>query len=449
MNVEAALAEIELVIAHAEKAKALLSETGTGIVVVPAGGNLQAALDDGGAIEVEGAHDGTFIVQKPGTRVVGRAGATLHGPSGSALIVPPGAFDIQVSAFGCTCNTDQAVVRLGANDTTQMRPEQEPHSLTLRGVRIPTHRGKRGFEINARAVLLEDCDVRDLWDPALRDSQAIAVLNSSGGVTVRGGHFEAGSEVILAGGDTMKMAGVVMADLLFEDVELFRPLSWRTDGVKRTVKNLFELKSGKGVTLRRGKLSGSWVDGQTGHAIVLTPTHEGQVTDILIEDCSITNVSNGLQILGRAYRYYTPSRLSLVFQRNRLTTNSVELGGRGWLCESGGEPEALVFRQNQVTLTGTTLFSYQFGTVKEADGSTRQGKPLGVLEMTENTATCPKYGITLDGFKADGNVTAYVNGGPNKEGFVSVEHLEVFDNTFTGGQANAVMKRNFPENQYS
>lgn len=438
MDIDAALAEINLVIEHAEKAKALLSDSGTGVVVVPAGGDLQAALDHGGAIEFEGTHEGTYLAQKPGTRLVGKAGAALHGVSASALIVPPGAFDIQASAFSATSASDQAVIRLGANDSAQTNTASEPHTLTLKAVRIPTHRGKRGFEVNARSVLLEDCDVRDLWDPALRDSQAIGLLNSSGYLTVRRGHFEAGSEVILTGGDSMKMAGVVPTELLFEDVELFRPLSWKGDGVKRVVKNLFELKNGNGVTLRRAKLSGCWVDGQTGHAIVLTPTWDGQVSNVVIEDCSISDVGSGLQILGRAYRYYTPSRTSLIFQRNTLVTDHVQFGGRGWLAEASGEPDALVFRQNDVTLTGTTLVSFQRGTVMEADGSTHEGGNLNVLELTGNKATCPKYGLNLIGFP---------NGGPAKQGFAAVNKLEVFENTFKG--AASLMKANFPENVYA
>lgn len=445
MNADA-LAAIDAIIEQALKARAALSDTG--IVFVPAGGDLQKALDAGGAIEFEGTHEGSFVAYVPGTRLVGRAGATLRGLSASALIVPPGAFDIQLSAFSATGASDQAVIRLGANDDTQTNPTQEPHSLTLRGIRIPTHRGKRGFEINARNVLLEDCDVRDLWDPALRDSQAIGLLNSSGSLTVRRGHFEAGSEIILTGGDSMKMAGVVPKDLLFEDLELARPLAWRTDGIKRVVKNCFELKTGHNVTLRKSKLSGSWRDGQTGNAIVLTPTRDGQLTNVVIEDCVISDVGSGLQILGRSYSYHTPSRLTLLYQRNKLTTDHVTYGGNGWLAASSGEPEALIFRQNDATLTGTTFFSYQFGKVMEADGSVRQGGPLGTLEITGNRATCPRYGIALDGFKADGNVTAYVNGGPNKEGFASVGLMDVFDNTFTGGIASSVMKRNFPRNVY-
>lgn len=451
LNVEAALAEIELVIAHAEKAKALLLESGTGVVVVPAGGNLQAALDNGGSILFEGIHEGTYIGRKPGTRLAGAAGSGIHGLSDAAFIVPPRAYDIELSAFSATTDHDQAVIRLGNNDSTQDGAEDEPSGLNLRWIKIPTHRGKRGIEVNARNVLIEDVDIRDVWDgsAARRDSQALCIINSSGSVVVRRGHLEAGSEVIIIGGDEVDMAGVVPSDLLFEDLELVRPLSWKDDGVYRKVKNIFEAKTGRGVTLRRSKLSGNWAGfGQIGYAILLTPTRDGQVTNVLIEDCEIDNTGGGLQILGRAYRYHTPSRLSLIFQRNIVIADHVRFGGRGWLAECAAEPESLVFKDNRVTLSGTTLLSYQFGTVKEADGSTRQGGPLGLLEMTGNTATCPKYGITLDGYKPDGNVTPYVNGGPNKEGFVSVTTLEVFENTFTGGASSSVMRRNFPENVY-
>lgn len=408
-------------------------------VFVPAGGNLQAALNAGGIIEFEGTHmaPDRYVAFVPGTVLFGRPGAKLVGGLREAIIVPPGAHDIELVNFEATSNGVQSVVRIGANDTSQTTLAQEPYNITLRNVIVPTHRGKRGFEINAREFLVEDCGVFDTWSAAQVDSQGIAIYNSSGNGIVRGGYYEAGSENVLIGGDTMKMVGVEVTNVIFEYVTLQKPLWWKTDGINRVVKNLFELKRGRFITLRNSLLDGSWHAAQAGHAIVLTPTLDGQITDITIQDTTIRNVGNALQILGRAYAYHTPSRIGVTFQRNDVTVDHLTFGGSGRLAEISAEPDYIRFIDNIVNVTGSSFVYYFWGTVMLADGTKRPGGPMNEFVMTGTIGNVRPYGL---------NFLGYINCGPAQQGFAASISWNVTSNTFSG--AYSLMKTNFPLNTY-
>lgn len=440
---------LDRLIAVAQEAKAAYVAGRTR--VVRAGESLQAALDTGGLIEFEGVHEGTYVARVSGTTLTGRPGARIHGPAGvvPALTVPPGTRQMAFHAFQATSDGSEAIIRIGANDESQTRLEQEPDGITLRGIVVPSHRGKRAIELHARDVTVEACDIRDVYDPRLYDSQAIGGTNSSGMIRIIGNHLEAGSENILFGGDTARM-GVQTTSVLIEGNTIRKPLSWQTDGINRAVKNLIEFKRGAQIVIRQNTLDGCWRASQQGYAIVLTPTRDGNLEDVLIQDNQITNVGGGLQILGRAYRYVTASRTKVRCERNTWQIDHRRFGGTGSLAVAEAEPLAIEFVDEVVQASGSRLFAYAFGDVMDADGTVRRGGQLGVLRMHRITATVGSYGITLDGFKSDGvSTTAYVNGGPNREGFVSVAEMDVAGNTFSGPSMSSVMKRNFPENTYS
>lgn len=435
---------IEEITTKTKELTALATELTTALpVFCPQTCDLQATLNAGGIIEFEGTHTAPdrFTASVPGTVLFGRPGAKLIGGLREAIVVPPGAHDIELTNFEAASLGIQSVIRIGANDSTQTSTSIEPYNITLRNVKIPTHRGKRGFEINARDVLMEDCEVRDTWSTALADSQGIAIYNSSGSIVVRGGYYAAGSENVLIGGDTMKMVGTEVTNVIFENVTLHKPLSWKTDGINRVVKNLFELKRGNYITLRNSTLDGSWVAAQTGFAIVLTPTWEGRVTNITIEDSIITNVGAGVQILGRSYAYFTPARTSLTFQRNNVTINHTLFGGTGRLATIEAEPDFIRFFDNTWTLTGTSLITFGWGTVMEKDGSKHAGGPMTEFTMTGNTGSVRQYGL---------NFLGYPNCGPTQQGFAAALNalaLDVNGNIFSN--ATTLFKTNFPINTWN
>jgi hypothetical protein len=447
MNIPDALAAVERVMVSIQEVKAALTTAPEPVqTVVRAGENLQAALDQAGAIELdaEAFFEGTYFLRS-NTVLTAKPGAAIRGKTGPALMIPPGTSDVGI--FGLeAASTSSEVIRIGENSPTQTTVEDAPRGIILTHVRIPRHRGKRGIAIHGRDVTLLNCEVLDCWDPAGQDSQAIYIGNAPGPITIRGGRYSAGSEVVLLGGDATQIPHVTPTDILVEDVELFRPLSWLGDGVPRKVKNIFEVKNGRNVTLRTSHLHGCWANGQQGEAIVLTPAldgaktdpplRSGEVTNVLVEDVTVTDCSSLVGILGRAYSAYTVEAASgIVFRRVAATLNRAQFGGRGQLATIGGEPEDVTFEDCTVTQDGTSLVYYSPGTCLDpVTKLSRAAGKLGALTLKNSRCTLPTYGIMLGGVANAVNWQA------------SVGVLDVKGNVFGG--SNTAMKKTLVENEY-
>lgn len=326
-----------------ERLRAILAEMHdrvglVGTTAVPAGGDLQRALDAGGRIQLEPGvtYEGSFVAHRAGTRLEGR-GARLHGPTGPALYLPPRTQDLTAIGLTCTSDGKGAVVQLGDNNPLSQREVLDvPRDLALVNVRIPTHRGRRGFEVNANAYL-DGCTVDDHYDATGVDHQAVWIGSVDRGVTIVGGRYVAACENFMSGGDTNKLGvtamGIYVADALFT-----KPLTWLKrlstwDGVERNVKNLCEVKAGDQVRFHNCTLSGACQDDQDGYAFVLTPRNGAIVRDIQITDCTVTSVAAGLQILGRDNKTATPvATQGIRVERTRFSISKAKLGGRGCLA---------------------------------------------------------------------------------------------------------------------
>jgi hypothetical protein len=405
------------------------------IVTVRAGESLQYALDGGGTIHLEAGAtwEGRFILRR-NTALVGAA--FLHGTGGPALALEPAA--VGVSVDGLTLTSDySAVVDLGSNEAVQGALEDVPSNIIFRRVKVPTHRGRRAFAIHASQVLLEDCQVDDVYDPGQGDSQAIWIMNTPGDIQITGGSYSAGSEVIILGGDSPKIPGLIPKNVIVDGAELWRPLSWQTDGVIRVVKNIFEAKIGHDLTIRHCKLHGCWDDpkGQEGEGFMLTPTRTGDVQRVTIENNEIWDVGGGINIIGRSDRYVTPATTSGIFASGNTWNISRALrGGRGQWVIAGGEPGTIRLEDNTVVCDGTSTIYYYPGKVMRPDGSIAPGGKIERLEVIGNRVTLGKYGFNLGGVP---NAVRWQE---------SVGELVVTDNQFVGP---ATMAKAFPNNRYA
>lgn len=445
MNLMNAQAALDAIIEQAQRAKAELLPDVPTTRLVRAGESLQAALDTTATIETEpGAlFEGSYQVPSD-RRLTFGAGSGIRGVTGPALTILP--MTANVTVFGGDLQSAASEVVLIGNNVNQTRLEDQPSAIRFTATRIPTHRGKRGFGIHGSDVTLKDCEVLDCWSPSGQDSQAVYIGNAQGQIVITGGRYSAGSNVILLGGDAVRTPGLVPTDVTVQDAELFRPLSWQTDGLKRKVKNIFEVKSGRKVALLRSKLSGCWVDGQGGEAIVLTPALDGSKTtpvstsgiveNVTIMLCAIRNVGGILNILGRGYQAYTPTPLTRVQLLNNVCLVSrATYGGTGQFAKIGAEPGDLLFEENVILADGSSLIYFYRGSVIEADGTVRAGGNLGRLTFVRNISTRGSYGFNLDGV---------VNAGA--AGRLAVTALDVSGNTF--GPGAGAMVANLPGNTY-
>lgn len=412
--------------------------------VVRAGENLQSRVDEGGVIEMEaGAVFPALFVRRP---VVLTGNAMLLGTRGQpALDILPGSREVTVA---CQARAESgAVVRVGALDATQTHVEDAPVDITL-SVVIPSHRGKRGFEIHGAAVSLLNCIAEDIWDPNGQDSQAVWIGNAPGPVYVGRGRFSAGSEVILTGGALTPIPNLIPAEVTIEDSLIYRPVSWMTDGVARKVKNLIEFKSIRGVVVRGCRLSGCWANGQEGQAFMITPTSEGtrlnppylsHTSNIRIEGNVVEQVGTLAAIVGRDYTSYTEvPTTDVVFRGNHVTCSRQQFGGRGQVATLLSGCGEIVFDQNVCHVDGSSLIYIYRGNRLDAMGVMQDSGPMQRLVLTNNLmGIVGEYGLNVDGYPnarntqvglrelvADGNTYGTVSGAAGPGRYVTAAEFE-------------------------
>lgn len=434
-----ARAALEAAAAAGRQAEAVLVADQPVRTRLSAGDDLQGALNAGGLVELTpgATFAGQFTVSSD-TTLRGN-GAAIHGPNGPALFVALGARNVVISDLIATSGWTGAVIEIGANTPAQNTIALAPSDITLERVIVPRHNGRRGIEVNGVRVSVIDCEVLETWSTAGHDSVGLGILNAPGPVTIRGGRYQAGSIGILTGGDTMKIPGIIPTDILIEGVEVSRPMSWRTDGVVRKVKNLIEFKTGRNVIIRRVLGFGSWRDGQSGYALLFTPGSGGFIENVVVEDAHFWNVANGVQVTGRNDNSVTPHPTrGIVIRRTRFDLDK-DLGGSGLYGRFLHiQQEAEDVTAEDVIATGnvgTSQILGAYGTVMNPDGTTRTAGPMRRLELRRNRIACGSYGLNLGG-GANGSLA----------GTFVTELLDVSGNTF-GGCASA-MRANFPSNTF-
>jgi hypothetical protein len=272
----------------------------TGVTVkVAAGGNLQAAIDaavPGTTILVApGTFTGNVILRKKATagvitvRTDGLDDAKLppkvrvNGPALSSQLAKlkprdplspvitsePGAHDyalIGLEAFGVASDRDVVVI----GDLSYTTAAQLPVNITLDRMYIhgDNGAGHRGVMMNAVNGAVLNSDVRGFVEVG-RDSQAIAVINTTGPTLIENNYLEATGENFLTGGADPKIPNALPSDLVVRGNYIFKPLTWKTTA-KGSVKNLLELKLCKRCLIENNVLENNWADAQAGAGILLT-----------------------------------------------------------------------------------------------------------------------------------------------------------------------------------
>lgn len=160
----------------------------------------------------------------------------------------------------------------------------------------------RGIAANAEGIRLLNTNVINIAKDI--DTQAVGGWVGTKDLIIRGGVYEATGENIMFGGGATGSESMIPTDILIENVELTKDVIWRQKPYL-ACKNLFEIKNGRNITLRKSKLRQSWQDDQVGAAMLFTvrnPTNAEPwsiIDNILIEGNEIEMVGAGVQISGR------------------------------------------------------------------------------------------------------------------------------------------------------
>ena len=140
---------------------------------------------------------------------------------------------------------------------------------------------------------ISDCHARGL------DSQAIAGWNGPGPYLIENNFLSAAGENVMFGGADPGTPNLVPSDITIRRNHFYKPTSWT--GVW-TVKNLFELKSARRLLIEGNVFENNWADAQTGMAIVIKSTNGGGTapwqgtTDVTFRYNIVRNSPQGLNI---------------------------------------------------------------------------------------------------------------------------------------------------------
>lgn len=390
-------------------------------VLVDSTEKLEAALIEGGNIVISAGSElrGNFKFSSPAI-IHGQESVTLIGDGRPALDVPLGVHDTGMENLQLRVGRYEVVFLMGRNDTTQVDPNDVPRRVKVNKLFVAGHRGKRVVEVNAADVIISDCEIRDSYDPERLDSQGILIMNTPGNIAVSDCHIEGGSENVMVGGDTMKLVNTRPTNILFESCIITKPMNWKAEGIP--VKNLFELKDGHDVTVRNCKFSNCWVSAQNGYCFVFTPRQGGTVRNVLIENCTVENVSGIVNIMGFDDNYRDLPRVTCRFQGGTFKTNRSEMGGHGHFALITNGPESVVIDGIDCQHTGNSFLG-----IEDKDS-------VDQLHILNSRWNYGQYGIRIGGY----------SDGDNQLGIV--KDLKIEGNTILG--ANARFKTRYPNNTF-
>jgi hypothetical protein len=375
-------------------------------LTVAAGGNLQAALN--------AAQPGDTIVLVAGARFVGtfrlppksfgaaitiRSSQTLPErrvtPADAPLLptIAPDGTEAALSGHGVS-NWRLDGIRFESTSTGESNiiELQDATGITMdRLLMVAGPAGqKRGILGNGRQITLTRSHIANIWRSG-QDSQAFCAWDGAGPYTLTDNYLEAASENVMFGGADSRAADRVPADILVEGNHFSKPLSWRGQG--KAVKNLFELKSAKRVTIRRNLFERNWTDAQSGTAIVFTVRNDeggspwSVVEDVLFESNIVRETEGVFNLVG--YNDGSPSgRLTRITIRHNLAL------GTGFFLQAGAEVGTLTVDHNTVDQGANFMTLYKGDVWTAGTSGPRPGQfAVETLVVTNNLANHNEYGV--------------------------------------------------------
>jgi len=193
----------------------------------------------------------------------------------------------------------------------------------------------RGFYFNVRDSQIVNSYIENFWQDG-GDSQAILMTNGAENNLIANNFIEAGSENIMLGGADPDIPNFVPNNIIIEHNHFFKRLSWRGASPLRVVKNLFEIKNGRDVTIRNNIFENNWFEAQAGHSILFTCRSDGSAPwtvcqNITFEYNIVKNVRSGFNIT-RTDDFTDIQLTNNVYVRNNLwIISGTAMGDDGWL----------------------------------------------------------------------------------------------------------------------
>jgi len=360
------------------------SDAQLAIVNVPAGADLQAALNSARpgetlALEPGATYVGNFIlparsgndtkliaIKTSGADAVAQGErmtpqkasrlAKLQSPNNSpALRTAAGArfWRIELVEFLPSKVANSEIVALG--DPRQRTRDEIPSDLTFDRIYLhgdATTGQKRGIALNSARTTISNSYLADLkW--VGEDSQAIAGWNGSGDYLIENNYLEGAGDNLIFGGSDPSIIGLTPEHIVIRGNTLSKPAEWRQS--RWQVKNIFELKNARDVVVENNVFERNWQAAQSGYAILFTVRNQDggcpwcQVEQVQFRQNIVRDVAAGIAILGIDNNHPSRQANAIVIRDNLFDgIDSRAWGGDGGWLQLTDTPRDITIDHNTV-----------------------------------------------------------------------------------------------------
>jgi len=325
------------------------------IIRVPAGGDLQAAVDkaeSGDIIELQAGatYAGEIkLPNKPLTDFVtirsseaeklptdvrvkpDQAGLmakiVTKGGGKPAISAAHGANHYRFVGIEFTPTSADYIYNLVLFGSDETKPEDLPHDLEIdRSYLHPYKTGKvrRGIALNSADTVIKNSYIEGFGFDG-EEAQGICGWTGTRNVKILNNYIEGGAENILIGGADIDSASLIPTGIEIRGNYLNKPESWKG---KVSLKTLFEIKNAKNVRFTGNYMTNNWL----GAAFRITVRNQdgkspySTIEDVVIKENVLDGAGDGINILGSDNNYPSGTLKNLEITNNLM----LNIGGKAW-----------------------------------------------------------------------------------------------------------------------
>ena len=247
---------------------------------------------------------------------------------------------------------------------------------------------RRGVAMNARYGAVVDSYIADI-KKAGEDAQAISTWNGPGPFKIVDDYLEAAGENVMFGGQDPSIKDLVPSDIEVRGNHFAKKLAWKKgetgyQGTNWQVKNIFELKNAQRVLVEGNLFEYNWAEAQNGYSILFTVRdQDGGAPWSVVQD--VTFKDNVVRHVANGINILGQDDIHQSQQAKRIliANNLFEDVGGPW-----GNGNLLQMDNGSADVTFTHNTALQTGTLVYGDG-----KPDSGFSYTNNIALQNQYGM--------------------------------------------------------
>lgn len=197
------------------------------------------------------------------------------------------------------------LVSLGDGGQTQNTLNKVAHNFIIDRCYIhgtTNGRMSRAIGLNSAETTIINSYISEIHNVGI-EAQGICGWNGPGPFLIENNYIEASTQGLMFGGAEPHIHNLVPQNIQIRRNFFSRPLAWFNGTPHWLVKNIFELKNARSVTVTENIFENNWPDGQGGYSILFTVRNQGggapwsTIEDVDFSHNIVRNVPYGVNIL--------------------------------------------------------------------------------------------------------------------------------------------------------